>query len=125
MVKSTEGVTGLEVCRRNLGTIQKRWIDAGYKALEAWGRQTMDYSKGSFCPVDTGVMKATGNIQMDRNGERIEVILYYNTEYAPTVHENPRPYHPIGQYHFLLIPFNLRAPQLMNSIAGYIKAVRL
>jgi hypothetical protein len=120
-----EGVTGLEVCKRNIAKVQKKYAEQGAKALEAWGRDTINDSKDNYCPIDTGEMVGTGNLQMDRGATRIEVTLYYNTFYAPTVHGNPRPYHPIGQAGFLRIPFNNHAPQLLTTVAGYLKKVSL
>ncbi|MFA5452120.1 MAG: hypothetical protein WC248_00900 [Candidatus Methanomethylophilaceae archaeon] len=120
-----EGVTGLEVCERNIAKVKKKYAEQGAKALEAWGRDTINDSKDNYCPIDTGEMVGTGNLQMDRGATRIEVTLYYNTFYAATVHENPRPYHPIGQAGFLRIPFNNHAPQLLTTVAGYLKKVSL
>jgi hypothetical protein len=119
----TSGVTGLEVCKRNIKAVKKKYVEQGAKALEAWGRKTMDDSKNNYCPIDTGLMVGTGNIQMIRGANRIEVILYYNTDYAPTVHEKAGVYHPIGQAGFLRIPFNNHAPELLKTVAQYLKAV--
>ncbi len=125
MSKKFEGVTGLEVCTRNIAKVKRKYAEQGARALEEWGRDTMNDSKDNYCPIDTGEMVGTGNIQMDRGASRIEVTLYYNTFYSPTVHENPNAYHPIGQAGFLRIPFNNHAPRLLTTVAGYLKQVSI
>lgn len=115
-------VIGLEACLRNIDTVQKKFEDRGAKALEDWGKKTIDESKNDFCPVDSGVMRATGNIQMNRSGSRVEVILYYNTDYAPAVHEKPA-YHVIGQSGFLRIPFTKNSGLLDKMISSAIGGI--
>ena len=125
MSKKFEGVTGLEVCKRNIATLQKKYTEQGAKAMESWAKDTMTDSKNNYCPIDTGEMVGTGNIQVERGPNRVEAVLYYNTFYAPKVHEDPRPYHPIGQAGFLRIPFNNHAPKLLTFLSGYLKQVSL
>lgn len=108
-------VTGLNVCLKNVAKVKKQFEDGGAKALDEWGKKTMNKSKDSFCPVDTGEMKATGDTKLEKSGDHIEVTLYYNTDYAPTVHEKPA-YHPIGQSGFLRIPFNQGTGELQNDL---------
>lgn len=109
-------VTGLEVCRSNLQKVQKSLEKEAVAALVKWGRETINDSKDNFCPVDQGLLKGTGNITTENEGNKHFVVLFYNTTYAVPVHENPRPYHPIGQSGFLRIPFNQRAPKLVTEL---------
>jgi hypothetical protein len=108
-------VTGLEVCLANVRKIEKAFEAEAEKALDKWGGNTMDKSKDSFCPINTGVMEATGDYKVVKEGSTIWVILYYNTDYAPTVHEKPAN-HPIGQSGFLRIPFNTGVQKLSSDL---------
>ncbi len=103
---------GLNECLRNIQKVQKDYETAAVAALIKWGRETIDDSKDNFCPVKTGLTKGTGNITTEKDGNIVYVILFYNTPYAPYVHENPGAYHPIGESGFLLKPFYLHAPRL-------------
>jgi hypothetical protein len=117
-------VTGLEVCLANVKKIKKAFEAEAENALKKWGSDTINESKNSFCPVDTGEMKATGDYKVVKEGSAIWVILYYNTDYAPTVHEKPAR-HPIGQSGFLRTPFNSRIPKLESELkTGLSKAVK-
>lgn len=117
-------VTGLEVCLANVRKIEKAFEAEGKKALDKWGGDTINESKDNFCPVDSGEMKATGGHKVTKEGSTLWVTLYYNTDYAPTVHEKPAS-HPIGQSGFLRVPFNQRVPKLATDlIEGIGKAVK-
>lgn len=117
-------VTGLEVCLANVKKIEKAFEAEAEKALEKWGKNTINESKEGFCPVDIGVMKATGDSKIVREGSIIWVILYYNTDYAPIVHEKPA-YHLIGESGFLRKPFNSGVPKLTSELStGLGKAVK-
>jgi len=108
-------VKGLEECRRNLKKLEKSFETAGVATLVKWGRGTIDDSKDNYCPTDTGLMKGTGNIATENEGNTHYVVLFYNTDYAPIVHEG-RAYHPIGESNFLRTPFNQRAPELISDM---------
>lgn len=124
MIKvGTQNNTGVEACLANLKRIQYEYEKGAMAALIKWGRETMDDSKNNFCPVDKGLMKGTGNITTEIEGSTHNVILFYNTPYAPIVHENPRPYHPIGEYGFLIKPFNSHAPKLVTDLKDAIEKV--
>lgn len=114
---------GTDDCLRNLQRVQKDFEKEAMAALIKWGRETIDDSKNNYCPVDTGLMKGTGNIETEIDGNAHNIILFYNTDYAPVVHENPNAYHPIGESGFLLKPFNLRAPKLVNYLGNGLKKV--
>ena len=114
---------GLDDCLRNLQKVQRDFETAAMAALIKWGRETIDDSKNNYCPVDTGLMKGTGNIATEIEGTSHNVILFYNTDYAPLVHENPNAHHPIGEYGFLLKPFNRRAPKLVTDLGSELKKV--
>lgn len=103
---------GLDACLKNVKKIQKDFEREARAAYIKWGRETIDDSKDNYAPTDTGLMKGTGNIETGFEGTIFYVILYYNTPYAPVVHENTGAYHPIGECGFLLKPFYLRAPKL-------------
>jgi hypothetical protein len=120
---ATGQVTGLEVCLANVRKIEKAFADEAEKTLKKWGGDIIDKSE-DMCPVDTGEMKATGDHKIEKEGSKIWVILYYNTDYAPTVHEKPAN-HKVGQSGFLRIPFNSGVPKLASELAaGLGKAVK-
>lgn len=113
-------VKGLDVCLRNLKKIHTSMEKNMGGALNEWGKGTMTESKDDFCPVDTGEMKGTGDSTLEKDGDRIWVILYYNTDYAPTVHEGTA-YHPIGESGFLIKPFNKNTPKLVKYLTTGMK----
>lgn len=103
---------GLDACIKNVNKLQKKYETEARATHIKWGRETINDSKDNYCPIATGLMKGTGNIATGFEGNIFYVVLFYNTPYAPTVHENPRAYHPIGESGFLLKPFYLHAPKL-------------
>lgn len=122
---SKSGTTGLEECLKNFNKFKKDYEREAKASLIKWGRNTIDDSKENFCPIDTGLMKGTGNIETGNEGNIFYVLLFYNTPYAPTVHESTKPYHPIGESGFLLKPFYLHAPKLPDDIkTGLEKVVK-
>jgi hypothetical protein len=115
-------VTGLEVCLANVKKIEKAFESEAEKVLEKWGSETIQKSK-DISPIDTGEMVATADHKIVKEGSKIWVILYYNTDYAPTVHEKPA-HHKIGQSGFLRVPFNSGIPKLSSDlVTGLGKAV--
>lgn len=116
-------VAGLDACLKNVTKLQKKYETTAVAALIKWGRETIDDSKDNYCPIDTGLMKGTGNITTENEGNIVYVILFYNTPYAPIVHENPRAYHPIGESGFLLKPFYLHAPKLPGMLKDGLEKV--
>lgn len=116
-------VTGLEVCLANVKKIEKAFEQEAEKALKKWGENTINKSK-DICPIDSGEMVATADSRIVKEGSAIWVILSYNTDYAPTVHEKPAN-HKIGQSGFLRIPFNSNIPKLSSDlVTGLGKAVK-
>jgi hypothetical protein len=115
---------GAALCVANLLINQKRITDAGRKAVEKWGNDTIKISKEDYCPIDTGLLKGTGESRIHKNTlTEFYVRLSYSTPYAPYVHEIPAYYHPIGQYKFLSTPFNIRSKLLVEMIENAMRAV--
>lgn len=107
---------GLDSCLKNVKKLQTDYVRESYAAQVKWGRETIDDSKDNFCPIATGLMKGTGNIETGFEDNIFYVLLFYNTLYAPVVHENTGSFHPIGESGFLLKPFYLHAPKLPGMI---------
>ena len=71
----------------------------------------------NFVPVDTGALKASGfarrvpegGVELGFGGEGID--------YALVVHENPAPYHPIGQWKYLEEPVTAAMPGMLDKVA--------
>jgi hypothetical protein len=106
----------LEECLGNLKKVQNNFETEAMVSLVKWGRETINDSKDNYCPRDTGLLSGTGNIETEIDGNTHNVILFYNTPYAPIVHENPNAYHPLGEPGFLLKPFNQRTPKLLSEL---------
>lgn len=116
---------GLDSCIKNVKKFQTDYVRETRAAQVKWGRETIDDSKDNYAPVDTGLMKGTGNIETGFEGNIFYVVLFYNTPYAPVVHESTSPFHPIGESGFLLKPFYIHAPKLPGMIKdGVEKVVR-
>ena len=47
-------------------------------------------------PIDTGDLAGSGSMSVDREQNRIEASIGYNTPYAVEVHENLKAFHPNG-----------------------------
>lgn len=104
----------------------KARLDAAMKAAKAeayqFGEEVMADSKGNYVPIDTGLLKSTGNVQTRDSGSRFQVILGYGgaaSGYAIHVHENLNAYHkPPTQAKYLERPFRNAAPKFAPRIAA-------
>jgi hypothetical protein len=108
---------GAAQCVANLMIIKSRLDAASKKAVEKWAKDTMKESKDRYCPVDKGVLKASGKHEVIKNTlTEFYVRLSYNTPYAIFVHEIPYYRHPKGQWKYLSTPFNARSQLLIKEV---------
>lgn len=114
---------GAALCVANLKSIQTRIEDVAKKAVAKWGTDTINISKDTYCPVDTGLLKGTGDSRVFKDtSTEFFVRLSYSTPYAPYVHEIPA-HHPIGQWKFLTTPFNQRSFMLKVVVENAMRSV--
>lgn len=77
------------------------------------------------CPVDTGALRATGNVEKPEfHGDSVTVRLTYGgaaAPYAIYVHENVSAHHPVGNAKFLEVPLRAAIPGLVNGMTERIK----
>lgn len=127
--------TGTDAMRRRIAlagqTIRERLAAALYAEAQAIMRD----SKDRFVPVDEGVLRASGGVDLPQfKGREISVRLYFGgaaSAYAAAVHEHPSVYSPPSwrgkavQFHpegrgpkYLWTPMKLR----MRGMAGRISA---
>lgn len=103
----------------------KARLDAALRAAKAeayqFGEEVMADSKQNYVPVDTGLLRSSGNVQTEDHGNRFRVILGYGgaaAGYAIHVHENLNAYHrPPTQAKYLERPFRAAAPRFAPRIA--------
>lgn len=115
---------GAALCVAKLSLIHRAFEEAGKKAVKQWGTDTINVSKNDYCPVDTGLLKGTGDSRVFKDTPtEFFVRLSYSTPYAPYVHEIPTYHHPIGQWKFLTTPFNLRSALLIKTVEDSLRSV--
>src|SRR5665647_39904 len=115
---------GAALCIANLIILQHRMEEVAQNAVVKWGTDTINVSKDDYCPVDTGLMKGTGDSRVFKDTlTEFYVRLSYSTPYAPYVHEISRYYHPIGQWKFLSTPFNQRSFMLTVMVENAMRSV--
>lgn len=108
---------GAALCVAKLMIIKKSFEEAGKAAVKQWGTETINVSKDDYCPIDTGLLRGTGESRVFKDTPtEFYVRLSYSTPYAPYVHEIPKYYHPIGQWKFLSTPFNMRSALFMKMV---------
>ena len=82
----------------------------------------MARSKEHFCPVDTGVLRASGIVlPPEIVGSHIDVQMGYGgnaSAYAEEVHENLSAHHPVGQAKYLEDPVLMAASGMTERIVA-------
>jgi len=100
-------ITGTREIERILRQLGERAPREAAKALYETAEEIMADSKENYCPVDTGNLRGTGNVQQPAIGRNdVSVELGYNADYAAVVHELLDVYHPVGQAKFLETPIS-------------------
>ena len=111
------------LCIANLKLITNRIDQNARAAAKDWADDVMKESKEVHCPVDTGDMKTSGEVEIVKNtGTEFHVTLTYGKDlnYPIYVHEIPY-HHNHGSWKFLSIPFNHASPKLLETIAAGVK----
>lgn len=82
----------------------------------------MAHSKEHYCPVDTGVLRASGIVlPPEIRGSHVDVKLGYGgnaSSYALEVHERLGVHHPVGQAKYLEVPFLHAATGMIGRVAA-------
>lgn len=111
------------LCIANMKMITETMDQQARAAAKEWADGVMNTSKEHFCPVDTGDMKNSGEVEITKNtGTEFKVTLTYgkNLTYPIYVHEIPY-HHTHGSWKFLSIPFNQASPKFIETIAAKVK----
>jgi hypothetical protein len=129
---SSEG--GFYFALHGLDQIQNFLERASGEDLDEEMEEAVDYElqqvlgiSQRYVPVDTGYLKSTGGVSVTRTREGfITGIVYYDTDYAIYVHENPDAQHAAPtQWKFLEIAFQQRAQRMRERIVeGVRRAIR-
>lgn len=118
---------GSNECIIKLGYIEQQFKESGSKIVLDWAKETMEESKNSFCPVDKGLLKSTGAVNVTKNTlTEYKVTLQYGgsgCNYAVKVHETPLSYRNGKTWKFLSTPFDRRAPILQSRLQAEIGKV--
>ena len=81
----------------------------------------MATSKEHYCPVDTGILRASGIVLPPViTGQHVDVTMGYGgnaSSYALEVHENLSVQHPVGQAKYLEVPILAAASGMVDRIA--------
>jgi hypothetical protein len=116
--------TGIPEFRRKMAALRTgtpRQIGA---ALYQEGQHIMTRSKSEFVPVDTGTLRASGQVTLPRQESgRVVVELGYGgaaSAYALVQHERMDFHHPVGQAKYLEQPVNEAAAGFGQRIASRI-----
>lgn len=87
------------------------------KQFKEVAEECMEVSKENYCPVDTGALKESAEIEEVTNSStQYELELSYNTPYAIYVHEISYYHHPHGQWKYLEVPVNLYRPKFQEIL---------
>ena len=81
-------------CIANIELYVEKMNMSAKAAVADFAAEVMLVSTENYCPVDTGTLKDSANVEETTNTEtEYEVTLSYNTDYAVYVHEISRYYH--------------------------------
>jgi len=115
-------VKGREEVVRSLREMAGNIPEAARRALWTGGSKMMNQSK-KWCPVDTGILRASGAVSVPARGG-IAVSLGYYTDYAIYVHENMNAYHnPPTKAKFLEDAVNAGKEDMLNEFEAEMKKV--
>lgn len=108
---------GWDMISAKLSAISQMFPRETDHILLEMARKIIKDAQDNYVPVDTGALKASGFARIDDAGG---VELGFGGEgidYALVVHENPAPYHPIGQWKYLEEPVTAAMPGMLDNIA--------
>jgi hypothetical protein len=118
-MKSTRELTK---ALRKLGEDVER---AAAASLYQSANKIMLESKETYCPIDTGALKASGNVGLPEiNNHKINVPLGYgnsSVDYAIYVHEMNKNYRNGKQWKYLETPLKARLPDVETKLRNDIE----
>jgi hypothetical protein len=105
-----------------------KWMDdlaeaappAVARGMHAKAELTMTRSKADFVPIDTGALRASGNVETKIEGTSVQTSLGYGgpaVNYAVPVHEQNRNYKGGRQWKYLETPLKQDLPSYPDGIA--------
>ena len=118
---------GIPEFRRQMATLKNATPREIGRALYEEGQHIMTRSKAEFVPVDTGTLRASGQVRVPQHsGGRVTVELGYGgaaSAYALVQHERTDFHHPVGQAKYLEQPVNEAAAGFGQRIAARIRRI--
>lgn len=107
-----------------LNAAKARKRAAAAKALGKFANHVIGDSQ-QLTPVDTGALQASGTVgDVEEKGEKLQVVIGHNTNYAAPVHERTQVPHEIGQAKFLATAVKNNAAKMGPYIAGEVAKVK-
>lgn len=101
--------------------VQNATVNTLGSAMYMVAEEIMTDSKQNYVPVKTGALRRTGFVDKPAiNGNRIVVMLGYNTPYARRVHEYPVSFGQ-GKNKYLSKPINAMVPQMSRRVVTHMK----
>lgn len=96
-------------------------LNAGKVGLREVAKTIFNESQSKYVPVDTGALKASGNMEEKEGSNKLTITISYDTPYALSVHEIARYRHPHGTYKYLETPFNNSIPKIPKIIESKLR----
>ena len=122
-------INGIEVGLDQLDRIERGIDDVVAGSLYRWGERVMTESKEQEVPVDTGTLRSSGMVELERNGSVISVALGYGgaaSNYAIAVHETNKNYRGGRKWKYLEDPIKRNIDdgnrQLTEDVTNFIGA---
>ena len=90
------------------------------KVIEQSAHKILEESN-SKVPIDTGKLKESGYVKMNRNSNDINAEIGYTAEYALFVHENLNARHFNGSALFLMAAYRINESKIIQDVSNAIK----
>jgi bacteriophage HK97-gp10 putative tail-component len=118
-------IRGLPEFKAALKALGERALAAAAQALYQEAEAIMTASKETYCPVDTGNLRASGHVDPPvTEGSNVTVTLGYGgpaAPYAVEVHERPAIHRPPTQWQYLSTPFFEALTDMDQRLAAKMK----
>jgi hypothetical protein len=112
------GITGLQSLVSQFEGLGDKALDIVETRLRADLGEILQVSQEEYCPVNTGTLRSSGQVIVERNGSDVTGTIGYGgaaESYAVIVHETNRNYK-VGSWKYLEIPFREMAPDAIEDI---------
>lgn len=121
-VNKIKGLNGLV---RKLRLLPGLFQQASGRALFRVANEVMTESKETYCPVDTGNLRASGQVTLPTlEGQSVVVALGYGStavNYAVPVHEIDKAYHNGKQWKYLETPLKAGIPRVKPQVEAEVQ----